>query len=75
MKNEYTEKQEKNREDALEHISKWLDCFLKADSQYKNLLGKDFIELLTVKAQGNEELNERLNQVIKGMDVMRKIFE
>ena len=24
MKNEYTEKQEKNREDALEHISKWL---------------------------------------------------
>lgn len=42
MKNEYTEKQEKNREDALEHISKWLDCFLKADSQYKNLLGKDF---------------------------------
>ncbi len=51
MGNEYIKKQEKNREDALEHISEWLDCFLKADSQYKNLLGKDFIELLTVKAQ------------------------
>lgn len=57
--NEYMKKQEKNREDALEHISEWLDCFLKADSQYKNLLGKDFIGLLTAKAQGNEELNEK----------------
>ena len=65
----------RSREDALEYISKWLDCFLKVDSQYKNLLGNNFIELLTVKAQGNEELNERLNQVIKGMDVMRKVFE
>lgn len=74
MGNEYIKKQEKNRENALEHISEWLDCFLKADSQYKNLLGKDFIELLMVKAQGNEELNEKLNQVIKGMGVMRKSF-
>jgi hypothetical protein len=75
MGNEYIKKQEKNREDALEHISKWLDCFLKADPQHKNLLGKDFIELLTIKAQGNEELNEKLNQVIKSMGVMGKAFE
>ena len=71
----YKKDKKEIEEDALEYISKWLDCFLKVDSQYKNLLGNNFIELLTVKAQGNEELNERLNRVIKGMDVMRKVFE
>lgn len=74
MKNEYTKKQEKNREDALEHISKWIDCFLKADSQYKNIFGKDLMELLTIKAQGDAELNERINQVIKSMSVIGKNF-
>lgn len=74
MENEYTKKQEKNREDALEHISKWIDCFLKADSQYKNILGKDFIEILTIKAQGNAELNEKLNEVIRSMGVIGKNF-
>lgn len=49
-----------------------MDCFLKANSQYKNLLGTDYIELITIKAQGNAELNQKLNQAIKGIDAIGK---
>jgi len=74
MEEEYIKEQEKNREKALEHMSEWLDCFLKADSQYKNLLGTDYVKLLTIKAQGNKELNDKLNQVIKSIDMLAKVF-
>lgn len=74
MNEEYIEKQEKNREKAFKYISDWLDCFLEADSQHKNLLGNDFVELLTIKAQGNQELNYRLNQAINATDILRKLF-
>lgn len=74
MNTEYVEKQEKNREKAFRHISDWLACFLEADTKYKNLLGNDFLELLTIKAQGNQELNYRLNQGINAVDILRRIF-
>lgn len=74
MNKEYIEKQKKNREKAIKHINDWLDCFLEADSQYKNLLGNDFLEILTLKAQGNQELNYRLNQGINAVDILRRIF-
>lgn len=75
MEKEYNEEQEKNRKKALEHMSEWLDYFFKADHQYKNLLGTDYVKLLTVKAQGNRELNDKLNQVIKSIDMLAKIFD
>lgn len=27
----YLEEQQRNRREAVEHISKWVDCFMKAD--------------------------------------------
>lgn len=74
MDNGHIKYQENNREKAYKHISDWLDCFIEADAQYKNLLGRDFIELLTIKAQGNQELNYWLNQAINVADILRMIF-
>ncbi len=74
MDQEYMKKQEKNREEALKHMSEWVDCFLRADIQYKNILANDYMTLLTIKAQGNEELNDKLSHIIRNMDVLKKIF-
>lgn len=73
MDNGYIKCKEHNREKACKHINDWIDCFLEADPQYKNLIGSDFAELLTLKAQGNDELKYRLNQAINVADILRRI--
>ena len=71
MENEYMKEQEQNRQEAFENISKWIDCYLKADSHYKNILGTDWVNLLAIKAQENPELNQRLSQAIQILNAIR----
>ena len=65
--------QQDNRVEARKHISDWFDCFLKADGKHKDLMGKDFFEIWGIKAQGNPELNYRLNQAISMADILRRL--
>lgn len=65
--------QQNNRTEAQKHISDWIDCFLKADERHKDLMGKDFFEILEIKAQGNPELNYKFNQAINMAEVLRRL--
>lgn len=65
--------QQDNRIEAQKHISDWIDCFLEADGEHKDLIAMDFLELMQIKAQGNLELNYRLNQGISMAETLRRL--
>lgn len=65
--------QQDNREKAQKYISDWIDCFLKADGKHKDLIGRDFMTILGIKAQGNPELNYRLSQGLDAFEALRML--
>lgn len=57
------ELQQENRAKARELMDAWLDCYVNADTENKNYLGNDFVDLLTKKIPNRDELRFRMAQL------------
>ncbi|MDO5155155.1 MAG: hypothetical protein Q4D51_04240 [Eubacteriales bacterium] len=70
----HIEEQNENFEDARTNMNDWLDCFIKADDQYKGMIAREAYRLFVLKAQGNQELNQILTEAIHLKDTLQQIF-
>lgn len=61
MKEEYDKKQMSNRKDAQKAANDLIDCFIKADSQFKKLICEDIITLFLIKGRSDNQLNNFIN--------------
>lgn len=63
--------QQENRAKARELMEQWMDCYLEADSENKNYLGNDFVDVLVHKIPDRSELRFRLGQLENIEDSIR----
>lgn len=68
----YLEEQQRNRREASEHISKWVDCFMKADEKNKDMLGRDLMEIIMAKSKMNPYVNRQISQALEMVNLLRQ---
>lgn len=68
----YLEEQQRNRREASEHISKWVDCFMKADEKKKDMLGRDLMEIIMAKSKINPYVNRQISQALEMVNLLRQ---
>lgn len=71
----YAQDQDSNRLKALNHANEWLDCMMAAEPFYRNKIRDDLLQLLFIKAENDEEMNNKLKQVMTMIENMRQIYE
>lgn len=64
------ENQDENRIKANDAFNEFMDCFIKADVDYKNAIGNDILKLLLVKSDTDEQFNHALRCAL---DMMKMI--
>ena len=64
MNNEYKE-QELNREKAEKAANDLINCLIKANPQFKELICKDILQLMIIKSSDNYEIKNFLNNNIE----------
>lgn len=70
----YMEEQNDNFDNARKNMNDWLDCFIKADNQYKRMIAEEAYRLLVMKTQGSQELNQILTDAIHLKDTLQQVF-
>lgn len=60
----YLEEQQRNRREALEYISKWVDCYYRADRNNRNMMEMDFSNMMKLKSQMNLQTGSMLSMAI-----------
>lgn len=68
------EEQNENLDNARKNMNDWLECFIKADNQYKGKIAREAYQLLVLKAQGSQELNQILTEAIHLKDALQQVF-
>lgn len=71
--NTYIEEQNENLDNARKNMNDWLDCFIKADNQYKEMIAKESSQLFVLKAQGSKELNQILTDAIHLYNTLQQV--
>lgn len=54
------EKQKDNRIKANNAFNEFMDCYIKADPSFRNIIGSDIINLMVLKSNTDEEFNKSL---------------
>ena len=57
----YFEKQQTNREKAKRAFCEFFDCFIEADSEFRDVIGRDIVTLMAPKANTDQMI---MNQLI-----------
>lgn len=68
------EKQKDNRIKANNAFNEFMDCYIKADASFRNIIGSDIINLMVLKSNTDEDFNKSLKcalDVIKTMSELR----
>lgn len=70
------EKQKDNRIKANNAFNEFMDCYIKADPIFRNIIGSDIINLMVLKSNTDEEFNNMLKvtfDIIKTMSELSNI--
>lgn len=68
---DHRELQEENRAKARELMEAWLECYVYADTENKNYMGNDLVNLITQKIPDRSELRFRMAQLESIEDQLR----
>lgn len=62
--------QKDNRIKANNAFNEFMDCYIKADTSFRNIIGSDIVNLMVLKSNTDEEFNNMLKvtfDIIKTM--------
>lgn len=68
--------QKENRIKAGNAFNEFLDCYIKADPSFRNVIGYDIISLMLLKTNTDEDFNKSLSRalgLIKTMSELRNM--
>lgn len=68
----YFEKQQTNREKAKRAFCEFFDCFIEADPEFRDVIGRDIVTLMALKANTDKELNKALEDTF---ELIKKLSE
>lgn len=71
----YLEEQQRNRREALEYISKWVDCYYRGDRNNRNMMEMDFSNMMKLKSQMNLQTGSMLSTAIEVANSWQKSQE
>lgn len=54
------EMQKDNRIKANNAFNEFMDCYIKADPSFRNIIGSDIVNLMVLKSNTDEEFNKSL---------------
>ena len=69
----YFEEQQANREKAKKSFNEFLNCFMEADSEFRDAIGKDIITLMALKANTDEKFNKSFNDAFELMKMLSEL--
>lgn len=67
------EKQKNNRIKANNAFNEFMDCYIKADTSFKNIIGSDIINLMVLKSNTDEEFNKSLSHALDLIKTMSEL--
>ena len=69
----YFEKQQTNREKAKRAFCEFFDCFIEADPEFRDVIGRDIVTLMALKANTDEEFNKSFNDAFELMKMLSEL--
>lgn len=67
------EKQKDNRIKANNAFNEFMDCYIKADPSFRNIIGSDIINLMVLKSNTDEEFNKSLSHALDLIKTMSEL--
>lgn len=67
------EKQKDNRIKANNAFNEFMDCYIKADPSFRNVIGHDIISLMLLKSNTDEEFNKSLSHALDLIKTMSEL--
>ena len=69
----YFEKQQTNREKAKRAFCEFFDCFIEADSEFRDVIGRDIVTLMALKANTDKKLNKSLEDTFELIKMLSEL--
>lgn len=65
--------QNDNKMKAIKAFNEFIDCFVEANPEYRDAIGKEAMQLMIIKSNTDEDFNRRLKRAINLAEQIRNM--